>query len=174
LPEDHPSRQTIVAIFRDLAGSIAQYQDADTKLWYQVIDKGDQPDNWIETSCSAMFAYGFAKGVNKGLLDESYRKRAHEAFDALVRDYTWFDSKGNLYFDQTVKVGTLNLKVSKGDYEYYIGGERRINDYKGLGALLYASLALSFDPFDPFDPFDKLRDHLRQAQGPPSTSSGTT
>lgn len=173
LPEDHPSRQAIVAIFRDLAGSIAKYQDADTKLWYQVIDKGDQPGNWIETSCSAMFTYGFAKGVNKGLLDEAYRKRAREAFDALVRDYTWFDSKGNLYFDQTVKVGTLNLKVSKGDYEYYIGGERRINDYKGLGALLYASLALSFDPSTPSTPstssgttLDKLRDR-------PSTSSGT-
>lgn len=143
LPEDHPSRQAIIGIFRDLAGSIAKYQDENSRLWYQVIDKGDQPGNWIETSCSAMFAYGFAKGANTGLLDASFRRRAQDAFDALIRDHTWYDSEGNLYFDQTVKVGTLNLKVSKGDYEYYIGGERRINDYKGLGALFYASLALS-------------------------------
>ena len=142
LPESHPSRQSIIGIFRNLAASIAKYQDDNTKLWYQVIDKGDQPGNWIETSCSAMFAYGFAKGANKGLLDASYRQRAQDAFDALIRNYTWYDGNGNLYFDQTVKVGTLNPKVSKGDYEYYIGGEKRINDYKGLGALLYASLEM--------------------------------
>lgn len=142
LPESHPSRQSIIGIFRNLAASIAKYQDDNTKLWYQVIDKGDQPGNWIETSCSSMFAYGFAKGANKGLLDASYRQRAQDAFDALIRNYTWYDGNGNLYFDQTVKVGTLNPKVSKGDYEYYIGGEKRINDYKGLGALLYASLEM--------------------------------
>jgi unsaturated rhamnogalacturonyl hydrolase len=149
LPEDHADRAELVRIFRDLALSVAGYQDKESKLWFQVIDKGDHPGNWVETSCSAMFTYGFAKGYNKGLLDESFHQRAREAFEALIRDYTWYDDNGNLYLDQTVKVGTLNLKVSRGDFDYYIGGERRINDYKGLGALLYAGLALSETPMNP-------------------------
>jgi unsaturated rhamnogalacturonyl hydrolase len=143
LPEDHPERPAVLSLFGDLAESLVRYQDDQTKLWYQVTDKVGAPDNWIETSSSAMFAYGFARGANNGWLDASYRQRAFDAFNSIIRNYTWYDEAGNLYLDQTVKVGTLNPKVSKGDYAYYVGGETRINDYKGLGALLYASLALS-------------------------------
>lgn len=143
LPEDHAARPAVLDIFRDLAKNLARYQDNQTKLWYQVTDKAGEPGNWIETSASAMFAYGFAKGASNGWIDASYMQRARQAFDSIIRNYTWYDDAGNLYLDQTVKVGTLNLKVSKGDFAYYIGGETRINDYKGLGALLYASLALS-------------------------------
>lgn len=143
IPEDHPGRKDVIDIFQKLAHSLARYQDPQAALWYQVIDKGGVPGNWFETSCSAMFAYAFAKGHRKGLLDESFRQRAQQAFDALVNDYVYFDDAGRLYFDQTVKVGTLNPKTSKGDFAYYITTERRINDYKGLGALLYASLELS-------------------------------
>lgn len=143
LPEDHEERPAVLQLFQDLAASLVQYQDEKSKLWYQVTDKPGDAANWIETSSSAMFAYGFAKGANHGWLDASYRQRARDAFDSIIRNYTWYDDAGNLYLDQTVKVGTLNLKVSKGDYDYYVGGETRINDYKGLGALLYASLALS-------------------------------
>jgi unsaturated rhamnogalacturonyl hydrolase len=143
LPENHPERENLIMVFKDLSKSLARYQDEKTGLWFQVIDKGDRQGNWLETSCSAMFAYGFAKGFNKGLLDSSYRDRAGRAFDGIIKYYTYYDNDGNLYLNQTVKVGTLNMKVSKGDYDYYISSERRINDYKGLGALLYASLALS-------------------------------
>lgn len=143
LPQDHPDREQLVGIFKDLAQSVARYQDEKSGLWFQVVDKGSEPGNWLETSCSAMFAYGFAKGHNRGLLDSSYRERAEDAFKSIISNYTYYDHNGNLYLDQTVKVGTLNMKVSKGDYAYYIRSERRINDYKGLGALLYAALALS-------------------------------
>lgn len=146
LPADHPDHAHIAARFTDLAQSLARYQDEQSHLWYQVLDRGHQPDNWIETSCSAMFAYGFAKGYNLGLLDESYRQRAQQAFQAIIADYTYYDAAGRLYLAQTVKVGTLNLKVSKGDYAYYVHCERRINDYKGLAALLYAALALEAPP----------------------------
>lgn len=143
IPENHPARQELITIFKDLSQSLIKYQDKKTDLWYQVVNKGTQPGNWIETSCSAMYAYGFAKGYNKGLLDKTYHDRAQAAFDSIIRNYTYYDDAGNIYLDQTVKVGTLNIKSSKGDFDYYVNTERRLNDYKGLGALLYASLALS-------------------------------
>ena len=146
LPEAHKDRETIVSLVKELAKSLAAYQDKESALWYQVVDKGGEPGNWIETSSSAMFAYGFAKGYHKGLLDETYYQRARAAFDAIIKNYTWYDEEGNIYLTQTVKVGTLNQKVSKGDYAYYVSCERRVNDYKGLAALLYASMALSNNP----------------------------
>jgi unsaturated rhamnogalacturonyl hydrolase len=35
----------------------ARYQDEKTGLWYQVVDKGDNPANWLETSSSSMYTY---------------------------------------------------------------------------------------------------------------------
>lgn len=126
-------------MLKELAKGVKNYQDKKTGLWFQVTDKGDQPGNWIETSGSAMFAYTFAKGERKGFFDKSYRVAEQKAFDGLTNDYVFFDDEGKLYLDQTVKIGTLNIKTSKGDYDYYISTERRINDYKGLAALLYLS-----------------------------------
>ena len=78
----------------------------------------------------------------KGYLNKIYQTASRKAFNSLVKNYIYFDDTGRLYLDQTVKVGTLNLKNSKGDYNYYITSERRINDYKGLGALLFAAIEL--------------------------------
>jgi unsaturated rhamnogalacturonyl hydrolase len=142
LPIDHPNRKEIGGMLKELGKGVKNYQDKKTGLWFQVTDKGEQPGNWIETSGSAMFAYAFAKGERKGFFDKSYRSAAQQAFDALTKDYVFFDDDGKLYMDQTVKIGTLNVKTSRGDYDYYITTERRINDYKGLASLLYLSQEL--------------------------------
>lgn len=142
LPLDHPSRKDIGGKFRELSKNVRKYQNKQSGLWYQVTDRAIEPGNWIETSGSAMFAYAFAKGDRLGFLDRSFRATAQTAFNALITDYVYFDDAGRLYLDGTVKIGTLNLKTSKGDYDYYISTERRINDYKGLGALLYLSMEL--------------------------------
>lgn len=142
LPEDHPQRKDVVEIFREVCASVKKYQHGD-ELWYQVLDKNGKEGNWPEASASAMFAYAFAKGANKKYLDESFKGAATKAFDAILDNFVFADDQGNLHLDQTVKIGTLNPKTSKGDYEYYISTERRINDYKGLASLLYASIELN-------------------------------
>jgi len=143
IPESHPERKDVIKILQDLSAAVRKYQDPQSKLWYQVLDKGKQPGNWIETSCSAMFAYAFAKGHRLGFLDETYLATAIEAFDALLDQHVYADDAGNLHLDQTVKIGTLNPKNSKGDFEYYVTTERRIDDYKGLASLLFLSIELN-------------------------------
>ncbi len=90
-----------------------------------------------------MFTYAFAKGFNKKLLDKSYLEASEKAFNSILNNYMYTDTQGNIHLDQTVKVGSLNLKNSKGDYAYYVSCERRLDDHKGLAALLYASLELN-------------------------------
>ncbi|MBX2898459.1 MAG: glycoside hydrolase family 88 protein [Cyclobacteriaceae bacterium] len=140
IPDNHPERKTLIELLQNVSAAVARQQDKQSLLWYQVINKGNQPGNWIETSSSAMFIYAFAKGHRAGWLDKKYYDLAASAFNSLVRNYVKFDEAGRLYLDQTVKIGTLNPKGSKGDYEYYITTERRINDYKGLSPLLFASI----------------------------------
>jgi unsaturated rhamnogalacturonyl hydrolase len=139
LPEEHSGRNEIIRILRRLAASVANYQDPNTGLWYQVLDKGDRSDNWHETSCTAMFAYAYAKGVRKKYLDPSFREKAEQAYQGLLDHYVYLDENGRFYLNDTVSVGSLR---SKADYEYYVTTERRINDFKGVAAFLYASLEL--------------------------------
>jgi unsaturated rhamnogalacturonyl hydrolase len=143
LPADHPERADLVKIFQDLSRSVLAYREKESGLWYQVLDQPGKEGNWIETSCSAMFAYAYAKGVRLGFLELSYLKVANDTYSRLLQNYVFEDKNGVLHFDQTVKIGTLNPKNSKGDYEYYITTERRINDYKGLASLLFLSMELN-------------------------------
>ncbi len=142
LPEDHPDKAGVIQILNETAAALAKVQDEKTGLWYQVLDKGEKEDNWIETSCAAMFAYAYAKGANLGYLPAEYRQKAENAFDGLLQGYVYLDEANNFYLTETVHVGTLNFKNSDGSYNYYINVDRRINDFKGVAAFLYLAMAL--------------------------------
>ena len=65
LPEDHSDRAAVLHQFRTVAREIASVQGGDG-LWHQMLDR---TDSYTETSCSAMFVFAIARGVNRGWLD---------------------------------------------------------------------------------------------------------
>src|SRR5688572_30928540 len=56
-PANHPRRAELIAILRRLAESVKKYQDPQSGLWYQVLDKGGARGNYLEASASCMFVY---------------------------------------------------------------------------------------------------------------------
>jgi unsaturated rhamnogalacturonyl hydrolase len=140
IPVSHPDRDDMLKMLVQLSSSVIKYQDPGSGMWYQVIDKADKKGNWPETSCTAMFAYAFLKSYKKGYLPVSYKNSAEKAYEGLKKEYIYFDDSGKLYLMQTVKVGTLNVEVSNGSYDYYVSVDRRVNDFKGIGALLYLAI----------------------------------
>lgn len=142
LPQNHPKRAELILILQNLMESLAKYQDAKTGLWFQIVDKGDRADNWIETSASSMFIYAMAKGSKKGYLDKKYLSLAEKAYQNLVMNYVFIGADKSIYFTDTVNVGTLNPKVSDGSYESYIYTPKQVNDIKGLGAFVFASIEM--------------------------------
>jgi len=142
LPKNHPKRDEIVKILQNLSASLVKYQDTKTGLWYQVIDKGDRADNWHETSATAMFVYALAKGARKGYLSSAYKTNAQKAYQGLLDNHVYLDESDRFYFTGTVIVGTLNIRVSKGDYDYYVSTPRFANDIKGVAAFFWASLEM--------------------------------
>ena len=60
------------AIYKELIDSMLPYQDEETGMWYQVVNRGGIKPNYLETSGSAIFAYAIMKSVRLGFLDESY------------------------------------------------------------------------------------------------------
>jgi rhamnogalacturonyl hydrolase YesR len=60
--------QTILGGYRQMMEGLLAYQ-GDNGLWYQVLDMAEDPNNWEESSGSAMFTYAMIAGVRRGVLD---------------------------------------------------------------------------------------------------------
>ena len=130
LPSDNEHRDFFIETLKDYAEAIMKYQDKETGLWYQVLDKGDNPDNWTETSCSCLFSYAILKGMRMGYLDKKYTDGMKSAFCGI---------KSKLTVDEySVKINDICIGTGVGDYKHYIERPRTVNDLHGAGAFLHA------------------------------------
>ncbi len=68
LPMDHENYGTILAGYKKMMEGLLPLQ-SENGLWYQVLDMPTTPDNWEETSSTAMFTYAMTAGVRRGILD---------------------------------------------------------------------------------------------------------
>lgn len=124
LPVDFPLRDTLLAIFRQQVNALARYQ-SESGLWHQLLDKND---SYLETSCSAMFTYAIAKGINEGWLDVRYSTIALAGWEGLK---TKINSDGQVA-DICMGTGIQN------DLVFYYKRPTVLNDIHGLGAFILA------------------------------------
>ncbi len=111
----------------ELTMAVLKYQDPKSNLWFQVVDKGDDPDNWTETSCSCLFLYGLCKLIRMGAIDNKYIERAEKAFHGIIKEKT-YEENGN-FIVKDICIGT-----GVGDYKHYIERPTVENDLHGTGA----------------------------------------
>jgi rhamnogalacturonyl hydrolase YesR len=124
LPEDHPRRDRILRLFRANAQALASAQAGDG-LWHQMLDR---TDTYTETSCSAMFVYALAHGVNRGWLDAgAYGPVAQAGWDGLT---TRIDAEGHV-------TGTCIGTGYGDDYVFYYH-RPAADDIHGYGPVLLA------------------------------------
>ncbi|HSD05742.1 glycoside hydrolase family 88 protein [Flavobacterium sp.] len=143
-PKDHPKQKELVGYLNNVSAALAKYQDKKTGLWYQVTDKGGEKGNYLEASGSSMFAYAFAKGVNKGYLPAEYKKLANKAFDGLTKKLMKVDADGGITLTQACAVAGLGGNPYRdGSYEYYINERKKDNDPKATGPFILAALELN-------------------------------
>ncbi|WP_299095215.1 glycoside hydrolase family 88 protein [uncultured Metabacillus sp.] len=136
LPEDHKDKKKLVTILQDLLVSLTNYQDPDTGLWYQVVDKGHLSDNWLENSCSSLFVQAIAKAVRLGYLDEKYMEYAWKGYQGVINTLK-FDENGN------VLIGNICIGTGIGDYAHYIARPTSENDLHGAGAFILMCAEMS-------------------------------
>jgi unsaturated rhamnogalacturonyl hydrolase len=158
-PKDHPQRAKLVEALRNVMSDVLQYQDLDSGLWWQVMDKGPQvtgtigPDgkmqykqdrpaqngNFLEASASAMFVYATAKGVRMGYLPQHYEADAKKGWEGIQKQFVTKGTDGLMVLNGTVKVGGLGgTPYRSGSFDYYVGEKTGLNDSKGIGAFLLA------------------------------------
>ncbi len=116
LAADHPRRPALEKILGALLDGVAAAQDPRTGLWYQVLDKRTEPDNWPETSCSAMLTYVASRMGRKTV--------AAQGFAGVVAQ-----------LDGDHLAGTVT-GAAPGFYPYYVARPRATDDLHGLGAFL--------------------------------------
>lgn len=125
MPTDHPQYNAILALFKKHCEGLLKVQSG-KGLWYQLLDCND---SYLESSCTAMFVYGFAKGINRGWLDgKSFGGAAITGWNALSEQ---INNMGQI---ENVCVGT---NVSFEPAYYY---NRHVHPYTahGYGPVLMA------------------------------------
>jgi len=143
LPADHPGRPEIIAILKRLADAVVKVQDPATGVWYQVLDKGGQPGNYLESSASCMFVYSLAKGVRMGYLDPVYLEAAKKGYSGILNQFIEVDSAGLVNINQACAVAGLGGKPYRdGSYDYYVSAKIARNDPKAVGPFILASLEI--------------------------------
>lgn len=131
LPEDHPAIPRLKAIEKDLLESLVKYQDPKTGMWFEVLDKPEREDNWVESSCTNLFIYSYAKAIRTGVIGKEYAEVLEKAYKG-IEDSLYFDDDGYLVIDY-VCVGTC---IDEGTYEHYINRNQIKNDLHGAGAFI--------------------------------------
>jgi unsaturated rhamnogalacturonyl hydrolase len=142
-PEQDAGRKVLMAELDRDAAAVARYQDGETGLWYQVMDKAGAKGNYLESSASCMFVYALAKGVRLGYLPQSYLANAERGYKGIIGHFIQTGQPGqgdSVSLTGTVKVGGLGGDPYRdGSYAYYIGEKVVTDDPKGVGAFLLAS-----------------------------------
>jgi len=130
LPKDYEKRGEFIEKGKELLEVLFKYQDKKTGLWYQVIDKTDDPKNWHETSCSCLFLYALSLATKMGVFEkEAVRPIATLAFEGIK-------TKLVLGEDGYLGVSGVCIGTGVGDLAHYYARPTSENDLHGVGAFL--------------------------------------
>lgn len=128
IPENHKDRNELIRMTVDLLVAVCRYQDEESGLWYQVVDKGGMEGNWLESSCTCLFTAAICKAVREGFLDSSYLEQARKGYRGIINRLK-YNGEGAIIDNICVGTGV-------GSYEHYCNRPTSENDLHGAGAFL--------------------------------------
>lgn len=130
LPEKHELRPALLEMFQDLCAGYLALQDA-AGMWHQVLNA---PDSYPESSCTSMFTYAFARGVQHGWLQnpKAYTQAVFKAWAALNR--ISIDKGGNVHGVCRGSEFSFSPEYYKKDLLW------NLNDTHGIGIVLLAGV----------------------------------
>ena len=156
MPEDYERRGEVIELLRKDLDAVIKWQDKETGLWYQVMDQPGRKGNYLESTCSSMFAYVLMKATNKGYLGEKYLLAGKKAYQGILKNFIRVNADKTISLtnccavaglgpgmSEAVKKAAPNVKENKrrdGSYDYYLSEPVRDNDAKGVGPFIWASL----------------------------------
>ena len=128
-----PNRDSLLSILSGLAAGLKASQDPATGLWFEVVDKGSQSDDWVETSGSGMFVYALKVAADRGFNDAAYLPVATRGWQGLQTKLT-VDAGGLPSISGAVQGVTV-----MGTYAGYVNQKTLTNSSHGLCGILLAA-----------------------------------
>jgi unsaturated rhamnogalacturonyl hydrolase len=144
LPQDYARRAEVVDLFKKAMAAVVKYQDPSSGVWYDVLDVKDSR-NYLEATCSSMFAYCLLKGYRLGYLPESYRDAGIKAYNGILKNFIKVNADKTLSLTRCCAVSGLGPDKNPkrdGSFNYYMSEPIRDNDAKGVGPFIWASLEM--------------------------------
>ena len=165
LPEDYARRGEVIDLLKKDFEAIIKWQDKQTGVWYQVMDSPGREGNYLESTCSAMFAYAMLKAFNKGYVTEvKYRDAGIKAYKGIIKNFIRVNADKTISLTNccavaglgpgyTEEVAAAMKKINPkaklnpnekrdGSFSYYLSEPVRDNDAKGVGPFIWASLEM--------------------------------
>ena len=164
LPEDYTRRGEVLDLLQKDLDAVIKWQDKETGTWYQVMDAPGKEGNYLESTCTSMFAYVLLKAYNKGYLGTKYRDAGIKAYQGIIKNFIRVNADKTISLTQCCEVAGLGpaatpqviaamkkinpkgiVKENKrrdGGYAYYLSEPIRDNDAKGVGPFIWASLEM--------------------------------
>jgi polygalacturonase/rhamnogalacturonyl hydrolase YesR len=180
LPEDYQRRSEVIDLLQKDFDAILKWQDKKTGTWYQVMDAPDgkgrsaegrsQGENYLESTCSAMFTYALLKAYRKGYVGAKYRDAGIRAYRGMINNFIRVNADKTISLTNCCSVAGLgpaatdeviaamkqvnpkgSVKENRrrdGGYDYYLSEKIRDNDAKGIGPFIWASLEMEQMGYD--------------------------
>jgi unsaturated rhamnogalacturonyl hydrolase len=144
-PERHKNHEALKAIACRLFAPLLKYQDGESGLWYQILDRRQSEKNYTESSASAMFVYFLLKMIRlEGTPKHDIprlREAADRAWQGLLNQKITEDPSGELHLTSICKVAGLGgVPYRDGSYEYYVNEPVVTDDFKGVGPFILAAM----------------------------------
>lgn len=143
IPAQHPRRAELIQILNRLAKSVVQFQDKNSGVWWQITDKANQKDNYLEASGTAMFVFALAKGMRMGYLSKEYKTATQKAYDGMIKEFVVVDKDNKVHYTKAVSgAGLGGIPYRDGTYAYYVSEPKRDDDLKAIGPFIQACIEI--------------------------------
>jgi len=145
VPKDHPKRKDLIKILQKVFAAVLKAQQKDSGVWWQVMDQPERKGNYLESTCSTMFVYSFAKAYRNGYVNKNYLKSATKGFNGILKQFVKENQDGTITITKCCSVAGLggkNPQDRDGSFEYYISEPIGDNDAKAVGPFIMAGIEL--------------------------------
>ena len=158
MPENYGRRNEVISLLKKDLDAVIKWQDKESGLWYQVMDQPGREGNYLESTCSSMFAYVLLKAARKGYVDQKYRDAGIKAYNGIIKNFIRINPDKTISLTNCCSVAGLGPGMSEkvlkaapkvkenkrrdGSYEYYLSEPVRDNDAKGVGPFIWAALEM--------------------------------
>ena len=131
IPENSKHKKTLENYLLEMIVKLPELQDKATGHWYQLPIRNTEQKNYIESSCTAMFAYGIMTAVKLGIVsDEKYKTSVDAAYNGLRKH-----SLTN-YKEKYLKTLNVCKGTCIGDKDYYFNRKTKREKPSGLAMFL--------------------------------------